>query len=580
MKKITFLSILLCLPFVKTNAQSICNNQDFEDTTFFNWVGATGNTPGSFLMANTSWVNGIVTSGPNAFTNDVNNQMTLITQNYVDSIAIDPATSLPDTQMTSLAPNGGVVSVRLGNCNVGAQCERLKFQFLVTFQRNYQYQFATVMEDPGHVYDGQPYFMVNIWDQAGNLLPCCSDTIWSADPAYPFISTLSPSGSPIKYRRWTPVALDLSAYVGQTLTIEYTNSDCAFSGHYGYTYLDISCMGSPINATWPGDTDYDLQANNMDILPLAIAYGANGPFRSNGSNNWLAQTSTNWPQSFAFNMNYKHSDCNGDGTINLDDTLAIVLNYAQNHPYRLGGPPINNVTSNAPMAPLYLVPVNNTVGPFNYVDVDVYAGDSSIYVERLAGIAYTINYDNALIQPGSFSWNFSGSGIGVKNANMIAINHSALQNEDVAQARMAGEVNGILYLGRMHFAVENVNTITNLELNIQNVKAVNSNMVHIPMTITGCNITIDPSLAMNVQNNSQEMHVTLFPNPTNQFINVSTSSIANKINFTDAFGRDLISTIPQSQETKIDVSGFAKGIYFVNVFSENGNSTQLLVISE
>lgn len=579
MKKITFLGILLCLPFTKSFAQSACNNLDFEDTTFANWIGATGMNPGSILTPNTSWVNGIVTSGPNAATSDITNQMTLITQYYIDSIAIDPNTSLPDTQMTSLAPNGGGVSVRLGNSNIGAQCERLKFQFVVTWQRNFQYQFATVMEDPGHPWDAQPFFMVNIWDQFGNLLPCCSDTIWSADPSYPFISTLSPSGSPIQYRRWTPVVLDLSAYMGQTMTIEFTNSDCAYTGHYGYTYLDISCLAAPINGTWPGDCDYDLQANNMDILPLAIAYGSNGLLRPGGNNSWTAQPSSDWPQSFAFGMNYKHSDCNGDGTVNLDDTLAIALNYAQTHPFRLGAP-VNNVTSNNPIAPLYLVPVNAVVGPFNYVDVDVYAGDVSIPVENLAGIAYTVFYDNALIQPGSLTWNYAGSGIGVRNVNMIAMNRTVGQTEEVAQARLGGEVNGMIYLGRMHFAVENVSTMTNLHFDIQNVKAVNANFVNIPLNISGCDITIDPSLPASIHNNDQEMHVAIFPNPTTQFVNISTSSVAEKIEITDALGRIIISSTVQTQETMMDVSGFAKGVYFVTIYSEMGISTRQLVISE
>ncbi len=577
MKKFTLFALLAICPAL-INAQSACGNKDFEDTTFTNWTGATGMNPGSVLTPNTSWVNGIVTTGPNAGLYDPNNQMTLITQNYLDSIAIDPATSQPDTQMTSLAPGGGFVSVRLGNAVPGAQCERLAFPYAITAQNTYlQYQFATVMEDPGHPWDGQPFFIVNLWDQANNLIPCCSDTIWSADPSYPFINMGN-----VQYRRWTPVSIDLSAYVGQTITVEFINSDCGYSGHYGYTYIDLSCIGSAIASVWPGDTDYDLQANNYDVLCLGIAYGATGTARAGASNTWMAQASSDWGQSFALGTNYKHSDCNGDGTVDLNDTLAIVLNYAQTHPFRLANP--NNDMQNPAAVPsISLVPVNDTVGPFNYVDVDIYLGSAAQPVNSLYGVSFDVAYDNALVQPGTVTTNFSGSWLGVKNSSMIALDHNDFASgmNGIGMCRITQtELNGNGYLGRMRFAVENVGTITTLPLSAINIRAIDLNNVSIPVNAGGTDIVIDPSLPAGISTPAENIVVNLYPNPATDNVVIGTATIAQSITITDALGRELFRTAPTTETTTIDLGGFATGMYFITVVTESGIATRELIVAE
>jgi hypothetical protein len=159
-------------------AQSTCNNQDFEDTTFVNWTGATGFNIS--LDSAVVWTPGFVSNGNNAGWLDALARHTIITQNILDPVVIDPATNLPDTLMTSLAPGGGMASVRLGNSIVGAENEKLIWSFAVT-ATNYifQYQFACVQEDPMHLPSEQPYFIVNMWDNNATIIPVGTDTFYS-----------------------------------------------------------------------------------------------------------------------------------------------------------------------------------------------------------------------------------------------------------------------------------------------------------------------------------------------------------------------------------------------------------------
>jgi Secretion system C-terminal sorting domain len=573
---LTFLS-----PFV-VNAQSACSNLDFEDTTFVNWNGATGINPGSLLTPNTSWVNGIVTTGPNALTADINNRMTLITTNYIDSIVLDPVTLQLDTQMTSLAPNGGSVSVRLGNSNMNYECERLTTTHTVTNSNPYfQYQFATVLEDPAHNYDAQPFLMINMYDQSMNIIPIGTDTIWSGDSLYPFTTTVNAlnSSAVIKYRRWTPISVDLSAYIGQTITVEFVNSDCGYGGHFGYTYIDISCMGAPIVNVWPGDTDYDLNANNVDIIPLAISFGAIGPVRASASNTWIAQPSADWSQSFAFGMNYKHSDCNGDGLVDLNDTLAILLNYNQTHPFRIA--PEDPSLLSTPT--LYLVPINDTVPPASYFDVDVYIGSAAQPVSGFAGVAFDLNYDNLLVQPGTMFMDYTGSLLGTKNTDMLAINKDfwSQGSMGVGVCKTGGnEISGYGYLGRISMASAAVTTMSTLELGLSNVHAKSGVYTHIPLSVSGTHVVIDPTLPAGIDQTNPNSQFSFYPNPANETITVNTNADANTITITDALGREVVRVQTTGTQTVIDLSSIAAGTYFMNVISANGISTQQLMITK
>ncbi|GAB4141136.1 MAG: hypothetical protein Fur0041_16330 [Bacteroidia bacterium] len=236
-----FISGIVLFTSLQAEAQSWCNNRDFEDTTFTGWTGGSGSNLNGVLFP-MNWTGGFVINGHNAAISDPNARHTIITQNFLDPNTIDPNTMQPDTQMTSLAPGGGSVTVRLGNSNIGAECEKLSYQFTVTPRNSYfQFQFASVQEDPGHPWDAQPFFMVNFYDQNNNPISSVCDTFWAADPSVPFIQ--SANNMNWLYRRWTPVSADLTAYIGQQVTVEFVNSDCMYAGHFGYTYIDVSCLG-------------------------------------------------------------------------------------------------------------------------------------------------------------------------------------------------------------------------------------------------------------------------------------------------------------------------------------------------
>lgn len=244
---------LLAISAVRVNAQ--CNNEGFEDSTFTNWIGETSSVPNPISWSPAS-LSSMAADQPVTSTQ----QFTILTQNGVDPNSISPSTNAPDACMTFLAPGGGNVSVRLGNANTGAQTERLRLTIPVTSSNTgFIYQYAVVLEDPGHGPSDQPRFDVKLYDQNNVVIPgpCGSYSVYAgSDPS--FITT--PSGT-VKYKCWTTAGISLIPYIGQNITIEFATADCGQGGHYGYAYIDASCSALQASVAFcPADTNVILAA--------------------------------------------------------------------------------------------------------------------------------------------------------------------------------------------------------------------------------------------------------------------------------------------------------------------------------
>jgi hypothetical protein len=576
MKIISPLLLLLFLSPAIYFAQSTCSNRDFEDTTFTNWAGATGSNPG--LLNAQTWNTGFVSNGLDAALNDALARQTLITVNYVDTNAIDPMTGLPDTFMTSLAPNGGHVSVRLGNTQAGMGMERIAQSFTVTSTNYlYTYQYACVQNDPGHTWDMQPFFMATFKDASNNVITSASDTIYAGQTGVPFIT--STNGN--KYRRWTYVTVDLTAYIGQTVYAIFSNSDCGYGGHWGYTYLDISCMGALTPNVWPGDCDYDLQANNVDLLSLAIAFGSTGAARINPSTNWTAQPATDWAQHFPLGANYKHSDCNGDGTVNLNDVAAIIQNYSNTHVYRSQ----NQASPASGTDPLlYLVPQQDTVGLNALIKVDVYIGSSTLPVKDLYGLAFSINYNDSLRNSNTISMNFTGSVLG-NTPSLLSLSKQITtgNHTDIALGKIdQQEFNGYGFLGTVYIhSAAALSGVRTMPITISNIKAVNYNMVDLRLSSAGCSIVIDPSIinAVNPDINDN-LKFSLYPNPAQTIVNIETSGRGSLgINLRNSLGQTVLTQTSDSAQANIDIANLPAGIYSVEITQGNQISRRSLIIA-
>jgi hypothetical protein len=214
-------SIKWILLLVTSISFAQCPNIGFENSNFSGWVGNRGSCC-PIIMTNAGIVANrhTITSGIGT---DVN------TCNVVPIVA-----------------PGSTRSARLGNDNINAEAEGLSYNFTVTPLSNLiSYQYAVVFEDPGHTPSQQPRFEASIIRANGTVIACTQfiATAGIGLAGFQSCDRFDALGYPIlvRYKNWSTIAADVSAYMGQTLTLRFRTGDCSQGGHFGYAYVDASC---------------------------------------------------------------------------------------------------------------------------------------------------------------------------------------------------------------------------------------------------------------------------------------------------------------------------------------------------
>jgi hypothetical protein len=148
------------------------------------------------------------------------------------------------------AANGNFAA-KLGDAITGSQSEILSYTFTLT--PDFAFKFAMVLNN-GHPDPADNAFF-SYWISLSSSLPSSTTggnllalEEFRPDPTNPFY-IVNPSGS-VLYRPWVKECVldkfpSLSAYVGSVVTIYFATSDCPYSGHYGYAYIDDLCSFMP-----------------------------------------------------------------------------------------------------------------------------------------------------------------------------------------------------------------------------------------------------------------------------------------------------------------------------------------------
>jgi gliding motility-associated-like protein len=231
---------------------SPCTNPGFETNDFTNWTQQQGSSIPGLLTAGVSLSNGT--------------SMTSIT---------NPGPDPTVAALNQVYPGGGTHSAMIGDGPTnGGNAGALSTSFTVSATTtNFTYSYAVVLQDGGHSATDQPFFMLNLTDQNGNVTPCGSYEVTAGANIPNFYQV--PGTFDQWYRPWTTMFVDLTPYIGQCVTMQFICRDCDQGGHYGYAYVDASCAPAQIVTSSPaicGSSTITLTAP-----PGASAYAWTGP---------------------------------------------------------------------------------------------------------------------------------------------------------------------------------------------------------------------------------------------------------------------------------------------------------------
>ena len=140
------------------------------------------------------------------------------------------------------APNGSDYIIQLGNDLTGRGVDRISYTVNVPANvESYSiiFSYAVVFQNPGHEIDEQPKFTARVFDAGSGSSTACGSFEFVAQGGLPAfeVSRRQPN---VLFRRWSPVLVNLSSYLGRTIRLEFTSNDCSRGGHFGYAYIDFN----------------------------------------------------------------------------------------------------------------------------------------------------------------------------------------------------------------------------------------------------------------------------------------------------------------------------------------------------
>jgi gliding motility-associated-like protein len=250
--------------------QSPCTNVNFETGTVAGWTLTEGTNSNSLTQAGCC--------------------PTASTRYSLATPGTDP--TVPALQRVPVGT--GNYTLKLGDgATTGGYAVKAKQTFSVTAANSvFIYQFAVVLEDPvsnAHACSEQAYFNISFLDGSNNPIPCGDYNVVNASSGCsaggdPSFATYNSGGLSYQWKNWTTRAFDLTAYIGQNVTIEFIASDCSLSGHAGWAYVDASCQPMTLNLNGNeipvGQTNNSFcgaSTTNTLCAPSGFTYSWTGP---------------------------------------------------------------------------------------------------------------------------------------------------------------------------------------------------------------------------------------------------------------------------------------------------------------
>lgn len=324
------------------------------------------------------------------------------------------------------------------------------------------------------------------------------------------------------------------------------------------------------NCVWPGDADNNGVANADDILTLGVLAGTSGAVRDDMSIDWYAHAAEAWAG------NEQYADCNGDGTINEDDTTAVSLNYSNEHA-------VYTLKEAAGDILLSIITPDEALVPGAYA-FPLELGDAINYPEAIYGLRFTITYEGNDLDLSSVTFNFGDNWLGNSdNEIRFRKNMTDVQELDVAIVRNdQNNTTGYGEIGELGFVViDNIagrGRSESILFNITDIRAIDVDMNEVEIMGSAVSVESESTDLTTLEGPGMEF----FPNPvsgTSLFYNLNGLNLPESIQITDMSGK-ILRVFGQSEllNGSLDISELPAGAYITEILWSNQVQAFTLVV--
>ncbi|MES2763033.1 MAG: FG-GAP-like repeat-containing protein [Bacteroidota bacterium] len=378
------------------------------------------------------------------------------------------------------------------------------------------------------------------------------------------VSFLWSNGSTLPVTNVVP--LTTSVYTINTVDI----NGCANSQTVSVT-VDNTCAD-----VWPGDANSDGTADNIDVLELGLHYTQTGAPRATTSNSWQSYFANNWTGTITNGKNLNHSDCNGDGTIDDNDTLAIYNNYGSAHTFK----PVQTTTVNPQLS---IVPDQVMVIKGMWGTASVYLGDVTSPITNINGLAFTVDFDHTMIEPNSIYIEYQNSFIDAgQNLHFQKPDFSNGKLYTATTHTFSTNVSGYGKIGTLHYQIlSTLGTDEVLTLGLSHANQSDASGTIVPLTSnTGTLMAIGASVG--VKEILMNGNVLVSPNPTNGILNITLNTVPQntKIEVYNMVGALVFSETLITKNSTINIADLSTGMYFIKVIENSKVITVKKIVKE
>ena len=355
-----------------------------------------------------------------------------------------------------------------------------------------------------------------------------------------------------------------------------SSSGCLATSDTIFADADYECV-------FPGDADWTYNVDQYDLLAIGLNYGSTGTPRSFVSNNWEGYPSADWGIMSQW-ADIKHADCNGDGSIDAADTLAINLNFSAQHNF-------TGNTERSAYPDIYLSTTSAIYEAGDWVDVDVLLGNINEQVTDLYGLGFEIFANLQYVEPGTAKMIYSDSWL--TDLNTDGLTFSKIVDADNAIYNSLTRVShtgksGYGKLGTFRFQVLNSLAVsTSMTLYVSDGYGIDPYENYLTFDLNNAiYLSLEPS-SVSVDVNEIISGFSVWPNPFTENFTMNLEISQNsevRYELKNALGQTLISKSAgnlNSGKYQFDIlteeEMLPSGIYFLNVYAGNTHLIKKIV---
>ncbi len=340
----------------------------------------------------------------------------------------------------------------------------------------------------------------------------------------------------------------------------------------------------------PGDADRDHHANVYDLLNLGVGHYSTGAPRPEASTAWSPQFAPNWENAVTETVNYKHLDCDGNGSVNEFDADVITQHYSAIDTNAIAYWP------NLPQLRLEFDQDTILVDPNNPAPVEIKAsiklGSPSQPALGLYGLAFALRYPDYVNHnpDADYDDDFFGSTNHLLWLSKDINNRTQL---DLGLTRKNGlAANGYGRIGTVTFSSDVIIIIDIIAreeskpvpfaVPIRGLKAIDKDGHEFKISVPAVQDTvwIKTIKTTGTQEEILRSKVLLSPNPAAESTELYTSDLhVEAIEVINSLGQKVHELKPSGgRSTQLDVSAWVSGVYTLRIRAAEGVVEKKLVV--